>query len=140
MLNIPRLSTADTDFPAKLKTLLAFEAAADDNIERTVAGILADVKARGDQAVVDYSNRFDRLNVASMHELELAPDELANALASLPQERRIALETAAQRVRAYHERQKLTGWSYTEADGTQLGQMITPLDRVGLYVPGGKAA
>ncbi len=144
MLNIPRLSTADTDFPAKLKTLLAFEAAADDHIERTVAGILADIKARGDQAVVDYSNRFDRLSVASMRELELAPDELASALASLPQERRAALETAARRVRAYHERQKLTGWSYTEESeemrGTQLGQMITPLDRVGLYVPGGKAA
>lgn len=137
---IQRLSTVDADFAAKLKTLLAFEAAADDTIERTVATILADVKTRGDAAVVDYSNRFDRLSAASMADLELSRDELEKALAGLPTERRAALEAAAQRVRAYHEKQKLDGWSYTEADGTLLGQMITPLDRVGLYVPGGKAA
>jgi len=137
---IQRLSTVDADFAAKLKALLAFEAAADDNIERTVAAILADVKTRGDAAVVDYSNRFDRLSVDSMADLELSRDELEKALAGLPADRRTALEAAAQRVRAYHEKQKLDGWSYTEADGTLLGQMITPLDRVGLYVPGGKAA
>lgn len=137
---IQRLSTVDADFAAKLKALLAFEAAADDNIERTVAAILADVKTRGDAAVVEYSNRFDRLTAASMADLELSRDELEKALAGLPAERRAALEAAAQRVRAYHEKQKLDGWSYTEADGTLLGQMITPLDRVGLYVPGGKAA
>ena len=137
---IQRLSTVDADFAAKLKTLLAFEAAADDTIERTVAAILADVKTRGDAAVVDYSNRFDRLSAASMADLELSRDALEKALAGLPTERRAALEAAAQRVRAYHEKQKLDGWSYTEADGTLLGQMITPLDRVGLYVPGGKAA
>lgn len=137
---IQRLSTVDADFAAKLKTLLAFEAAADDTIERTVATILADVKTRGDAAVVDYSNRFDRLSAASMADLELSRDELEKALTGLPTERRAALEAAAQRVRAYHEKQKLDGWSYTEADGTLLGQMITPLDRVGLYVPGGKAA
>ncbi|MFV5215986.1 histidinol dehydrogenase [Azonexus caeni] len=137
---IQRLSTGDADFPAQLKTLLAFEAAADDNIERTVAAILGDVKTRGDAAVVDYSNRFDHLSVASMADLELSRDELEKALAGLPAERRAALEAAAQRVRAYHEKQRLDGWSYTEADGTLLGQMITPLDRVGLYVPGGKAA
>ena len=137
---IQHLSTVDADFAAKLKTLLAFEAAADDTIERTVATILADVKTRGDAAVVDYSNRFDRLSAASMADLELSRDELEKALTGLPTERRAALEAAAQRVRAYHEKQKLDGWSYTEADGTLLGQMITPLDRVGLYVPGGKAA
>ena len=137
---IQRLSTVDADFAAKLKTLLAFEAAADDTIERTVATILADVKTRGDAAVVDYSNRFDRLSAASMADLELSRDELEKALAGLPADRRAALEAAAGRVRAYHEKQKLDGWSYTEADGTLLGQMITPLDRVGLYVPGGKAA
>ena len=137
---IQRLSTVDADFAAKLKTLLAFEAAADDPIERTVATILADVKTRGDAAVVDYSNRFDRLSAASMAALELSRDELEKALAGLPADRRAALEAAAQRVRAYHEKQKLDGWSYTEANGTLLGQMITPLDRVGLYVPGGKAA
>ncbi len=137
---IQHLSTVDADFAAKLKTLLAFEAAADDTIERTVATILADVKTRGDAAVVDYSNRFDRLSAASMADLELSRDELEKALAGLPADRRAALEAAAGRVRAYHEKQKLDGWSYTEADGTLLGQMITPLDRVGLYVPGGKAA
>ncbi|PKO34253.1 MAG: histidinol dehydrogenase [Betaproteobacteria bacterium HGW-Betaproteobacteria-7] len=137
---IKRLATTDADFSAKLKELLAFEAAADENIERTVAGILADVKKRGDAAVVEYTNRFDRLAVAAMMDLELGQPELQVALAGLSAERRAALEAAAGRIRFYHERQKLEGWSYTEADGTLLGQMITPLDRVGLYVPGGKAA
>ena len=140
MLAIQRLSTVDADFSAKLKALLAFEAAADDNIERTVAAILADVKARGDAAVVEYTNKFDRLTAGSMADLELGQAELQRALDGLPAERRAALEAAAGRIRAYHERQKMDGWSYTEADGTMLGQMITPLDRVGLYVPGGKAA
>jgi histidinol dehydrogenase len=140
MVAIKRLATTDGDFSAKLKELLAFEAAADDNIERTVAGILADVKSRGDAAVVEYTNRFDRLTVGAMAELELGKAELQAALDGLPAERRAALEAAAGRISAYHERQKLEGWSYTEADGTLLGQMITPLDRVGLYVPGGKAA
>ena len=137
---IQRLSTVDADFLSRLKTLLAFEAAADDNIERTVAGILADVKTRGDAAVVEYTNKFDRLSAKAMIDLELRKDELQKALDSLPADRRAALEAAAGRIRAYHERQKMEGWSYTEADGTMLGQMITPLDRVGLYVPGGKAA
>ena len=139
-LPIKRLATVDADFSAKMKALLAFEAAADENIERTVAGILADVKARGDAAVVECTNKFDRLSASAMADLELGKAELQAALDGLPADRRAALEAAAQRVRAYHERQKLDGWSYTEADGTLLGQMITPLDRVGLYVPGGKAA
>jgi histidinol dehydrogenase len=137
---ITRLATVDADFTARMDALLAFEAAADENIERTVAGILADVKARGDAAVVEYTNRFDRLSAAAMADLELGQGELQMALAGLPADRRAALEAAASRIRAYHERQKMEGWSYTEADGTMLGQMITPLDRVGLYVPGGKAA
>ena len=137
---ITRLATVDADFTARMDALLAFEAAADENIERTVAGILADVKARGDAAVVEYTNRFDRVSAAAMADLELGQGELQMALAGLPADRRAALEAAAGRIRAYHERQKMEGWSYTEADGTMLGQMITPLDRVGLYVPGGKAA
>ena len=137
---IQRLSTVDADFLSQLKTLLAFEAAADENIERTVANILADVKTRGDAAVIDYTNKFDRLSTRAMIDLELRQDELQLALDGLPSDRRAALEAAANRIRAYHERQKMEGWSYTEADGTMLGQMITPLDRVGLYVPGGKAA
>jgi histidinol dehydrogenase len=140
MVAIKRLATVDADFKAKMDALLAFEAAADENIERTVANILADVKTRGDAAVVEFTNKFDRLSAASMADLELGKAELQAALDALPAERRTALEAAAGRIKAYHERQKMDGWSYTEADGTMLGQMITPLDRVGLYVPGGKAA
>ena len=140
MVAIKRLSTVDADFTAKMDALLAFEAAADEGIERTVANILADVKQRGDTAVVDYTNKFDRLTATSMADLELSKAEMQKALDGLPADRRSALEAAAGRIRAYHERQKMEGWSYTEADGTMLGQMITPLDRVGLYVPGGKAA
>ena len=140
MVAIQRLSTVEPDFLSNLKTLLAFEAAADENIERTVANILADVKTRGDAAVIEYTNKFDRLTAKAMIDLELRQDELRRALDGLPSERRTALEAAASRIRAYHERQKMEGWSYAEADGTMLGQMITPLDRVGLYVPGGKAA
>ena len=140
MVAIKRLSTVDADFQQKLASLLAFEAAADESIERTVAGILADVKARGDAAVVEYTNKFDRLSASAMADLELGKAELQAALDGLPAERRAALEAAAGRIKAYHERQKMEGWSYTEADGTMLGQMITPLDRVGLYVPGGRAS
>ena len=144
MVAIKRLSTTDADFSAQLDALLAFEATADDGIERTVAGILADVKARGDAALIDYTQRFDRLTAAAMSELELSPCELQAALDGLPLDRRSALEAAAARIRDYHQRQKQEGWSYTEESeemrGTRLGQMITPLDRVGLYVPGGKAA
>jgi len=144
MVAIKRLSTADADFSAQLDALLAFEATADDGIERTVAGILADVKARGDAALIDYTQRFDRLTAAAMSELELSPRELQAALDGLPLDRRSALEAAAARIRDYHQRQKQEGWTYTEESeemrGTRLGQMITPLDRVGLYVPGGKAA
>jgi histidinol dehydrogenase len=140
MVAIKRLATVDADFTAKMDALLAFEAAQDEGIERTVIGILADVKARGDVAVVEYSNKFDRLSVSGMADLELTKSEMQKALDGLPAEQRLALEAAAHRVRVYHEKQCLEGWSYTEADGTMLGQMITPLDRVGLYVPGGKAA
>ena len=140
MLAIKRLATVDADFTAKMDALLAFEGAQDDGIERTVIGILADVKARGDAAVVEYTNKFDRLTASGMADLELNKAELQAALDGLPAEQRQALEAAAQRIRIYHERQTLESWRYTEADGTQLGQMITPLDRVGLYVPGGKAA
>jgi len=140
MISLKRLSTADADFKGRLDALLAFEGAQDESIDRTVAAILADVKARGDAAVVEYTNRFDRLSATAMAELELTQDELQKALAGLPAVQRDALEAAAARVRAYHERQPLQSWQYEESDGTMLGQMVTPLDRVGLYVPGGKAA
>ncbi|MBK5912866.1 histidinol dehydrogenase [Rhodocyclus purpureus] len=135
-----RFSSADTDFRERLDALLAFEGAQDESVDRAVAAILADVKSRGDAAVVEYTNRFDRLAATSLAELELPASALQAALAGLPDEQRAALEAAAARVRSYHERQPLQGWQYEEADGTLLGQQVTPLDRVGLYVPGGKAA
>ena len=140
MSDIRRFSSRDADFSARLDALLAFEEAQDEAIERTVASILADVRARGDAAVLEYTNRFDRMSAESIGALELSRGELDSAFAGLPAEQREALETAAARVRAYHERQPLQGWHYEEADGTLLGQKVTPLDRVGLYVPGGKAS
>lgn len=143
-LPISRLDSAQPDFAARLAALLAFEASEDEAIERAAAQILADVKARGDDAVLEATNRFDRLSAGSVQALELSQQEMRQALASLAPERRAALETAATRVRSYHERQKQecgsAGFAYTEADGTVLGQKVTPLDRVGIYVPGGKAA
>ena len=140
MIAIKRFSSADADFKQRLDDLLAFESAQDESVDRTVAAILADVKARGDAAVVEYTNRFDRLAVKSIAELELTRSELQHALDGLPKDQRDALEAAARRVRSYHERQPLQIWQYEEADGTLLGQKVTPLDRVGLYVPGGKAS
>ena len=143
-INIRKLDSATPDFRTQLSALLAFEASADEAIEKAVAGILVDVKARGDAAVLEYTNRFDRLDVGSAAALEIGQAELQAALASLPPARRAALESAAARVRSYHQRQKQEcgsdGFTYTEADGTVLGQKVTAVDRVGIYVPGGKAA
>lgn len=139
-MNIRRLSTRDANFNQSLKDLLAFETAQDDAIDQVVAGILRDVKTRGDQAVLEYTNRFDKTDATQMSELALSQDTLQAALNSLPADQREALQAAAKRVRDYHEKQLLQSWTYTEADGTLLGQQVTPLDRVGLYVPGGKAA
>jgi histidinol dehydrogenase len=135
-----RLSTRLPDFLATLDVLLAFDQATDAGIERTVAEILARVRSEGDVAVLDCTRRFDGLDAGGMADLELSRAELAAALESLPAAQRQALEAAAARVRSYHQRQKAESWVYTEADGTRLGQKITPLDRVGLYVPGGRAA
>jgi len=139
-MNIKRLSTKHTDFDAQLSTLLAFEETADEKLEATVATILADVKQRGDTALLEYTLRFDRLNVNSVAALELPQAELHAAFEGLQIAQRTALEQAAQRVTAYHQKQLQSSWSYTDADGTLLGQQVTSLDRVGLYVPGGKAA
>ena len=135
-----RLSTSEPGFAGALDSLLHLDQGTDEAIERTVAEILARVRSEGDAAVLDYTRRFDKLEAATMAELELPRARLAQALEGLPVAQRSALETAARRVTAYHERQKQESWSFTEADGTRLGQKITPLDRVGLYVPGGKAA
>ncbi len=143
-VQIRQLDSTDAEFNAKLMAVLAFEASEDEAIDRAAAAILADVKARGDAAVLEYTNRFDRLNAGSVTALEVSQAEMQAALASLPTERRHALQQAADRVRVYHERQKKEcgsdGFTFTEADGTVLGQKVTPLDRVGIYVPGGKAA
>ena len=140
MVTLTRLDSTQPDFQARLTHLLQFDDAADAAIEQTVAGILHDVKKRGDAAVLEYTERFDRLPAASLASLELNAVQLQTALAQLPSDTRLALEAAADRVRRYHERQTQSSWTYTEDDGTVLGQKITPLDRVGLYVPGGKAA
>jgi histidinol dehydrogenase len=139
-MNIKRLSTKQAGFDAELSRLLAFEETADEKLEATVAAILADVRKRGDAALLEYTRRFDRLALADAAALELPRNELRAAFDSLPAEQRAALEQAAQRVTDYHQKQVQTSWSYTDADGTLLGQQVTPLDRVGLYVPGGKAA
>ena len=140
MLNLRRLSSTQPDFDARLAALLAFESAQDPEVDAAVAGILDDVKRRGDAAVIDYTRRFDRLDVESMGDLELSPERLQGALEGLAVSQRAALEQAAERIRAFHQRQLQDSWSYEEADGTCLGQRVTPLERVGLYVPGGKAA
>ncbi|MFA7679527.1 MAG: histidinol dehydrogenase [Pigmentiphaga sp.] len=137
---INRLDSRSNDFRAQLKALLAFDASEDASIEHAVTDILADVRSRGDAAVLEYTRRFDRVTADAIEALEIPRQEWEAALASLPGEQRQALEFAARRIRAYHERQRQDTWTYTEADGTVLGQKITPLDRVGLYVPGGKAA
>jgi len=137
---IARLSTRDADFGARLARLTAFDAAQDESVDRTVADILAAVKSRGDAAVLEYTARFDGVAARTLAELELPRESLARARDALPGAQREALEQAAVRVRRYHEKQLAQSWQYAEADGTVLGQKVTPLDRVGLYVPGGKAA
>ena len=137
---IRRLTTRAADFAATLDALLTVDEATDAAIESAVTEIIVRVRREGDAAVLDYTQRFDGLAAAAMAELALPPAALQAALDGLPATQRQALETAAQRIRDYHEKQLATSWSYTEADGTRLGQKITPLDRVGLYVPGGRAA
>ena len=137
------LSTASSTFEAEFKARLHWSAEADAAIEQRVADILADVQARGDAAVLAYTARFDGLTVASMDQLELTQAELKAAFDAIPSDQREALQAAAQRVRRYHEAQKKAcgeSWSYRDEEGTLLGQKVTPLDRVGIYVPGGKAA
>ncbi len=138
-----RISTASATFDAEFKARLHWSADTDAAIEQRVADILADVQQRGDAAVLEYTARFDGLNVASMDMLELTQAELKAAFEAIPQAQRVALESAARRVRSYHEAQKKANgesWSYRDEDGSLLGQKVTPLDRVGIYVPGGKAA
>jgi len=139
VVNIVRLDAAASDFRSQLDKRLAWESVSDDAVNRIVRDILVDVRKRGDAAVVEYTNRFDRLTAADMGALEIPLARLKEARASIDATLCNALERASERLFAYHEHQKMASWSYTEADGTMLGQQVTPLDRVGLYVPGGKA-
>jgi histidinol dehydrogenase len=139
-MKIRKFSSRDANFKNDLSKLLAFEETADEVLEATVAAILKEVRQRGDAAVLEYTAKFDRLPLANAAAMELSRDELRDAFDGLPVEQRVALEAAAKRVTDYHQKQVQKSWSYTDADGTLLGQQVTPLDRVGLYVPGGKAA
>jgi histidinol dehydrogenase len=139
-LNITKLDASSTDFDQQLQQLLAWDETDDRDIQHRVLDIIADVRKNADKAVIDYTNRFDRRNITQAGELELSKEILKSAWEKLPIDKAQALQTAADRIRGYAEHQKMQSWQYTEADGSVLGQKVTPLDRVGLYVPGGKAA
>lgn len=140
MSEIRQLSTTDSDFQQQLDRLLAWESVSDDAVNGIVNEIIASIRQRGDAALLEYTNRFDGWKAGSAADLEVPLARLEQAWNTIPQAQQAALEHAAERVRVYHERQKGESWSYREADGTLLGQKVTPLERVGLYVPGGKAA
>jgi histidinol dehydrogenase len=135
-----KLDASTSDFSQQLRQLLAWDETDDLDIQMRVSDIIANVRKNGDSAVIEYTNRFDHRQIAQATELEVSKDTLKSAWERLPVDQARALQTAADRVRAYAEHQKIQSWQYTEADGTVLGQKVTPLDRVGLYVPGGKAA
>ena len=137
---ITRLDASQNDFEQRLNDLLAWESVSDNRVATVVDDILQQVKTRGDQAVLEYTNKFDRRNAQSMSELVITQEQLQLALSKISIEQRKALETAAGRIRSYHQHQLQSSWQYTEADGTVLGQQITAMERVGLYVPGGKAS
>ena len=139
-LEITRLDANQADFEQRLDALLAWESVSDHGVQTAVHEIVENVRQRGDEAVLEYTRRFDHVEVASMSELVVPDSRLQAALDTIPADQRQALRVAAERVRSYHEHQKQDSWSYTEADGTLLGQKVTPLDRAGLYVPGGKAS
>jgi histidinol dehydrogenase len=140
MADIARLSSAEPAFAERLKAMTAFDSTMDEEVGRRVHEILADVRSRGDAAVLEHTRKYDGVSAESVAALELPRAALKGALAGLPREQRDALAQAASRIRKYHRRQVARSWHYTEADGTMLGQRVTPLDRVGLYVPGGRAA
>jgi histidinol dehydrogenase len=134
------LDSQQADFTQAMDDLLSWESVSDQQVQQTVLDILHQIKNRGDEAVIEFSNRFDHLQVNSMAQLEIGQAELQAALENLPAEQRTALLEAAKRVRRYHDKQRSESWQYQEADGTVLGQQVTAMDRVGIYVPGGKAA
>ena len=135
-----RLDTQDADFSLRLRKLAGHEASQDESVEATVRSIVAAIRERGDEALLDYTRQFDRVGASSMADLEIGREELDRALRAIPAGQAQALRDAAERIRRFHERQRSESWEYADSDGTRLGQRVTPLDRVGLYVPGGKAA
>ena len=137
---IRRLNASDADFSQQLEQLLSWESVSDDSVNQRVLDIIAAVRQQGDAALVEFTRQFDGLEVAEMGDLILPRERLEAALDKITPEQRQALEAAAERVRSYHEHQQQDSWQYTEANGTMLGQKVTPLDRAGLYVPGGKAS
>jgi histidinol dehydrogenase len=137
---ITNLSSTQSDFQHKLSKLLAWNDVSNKEVINTVDNIIANIKAKGDAALIDYSIKFDGVNASSMADLTLDADMLKTAFDNLGDKEKTALQVAANRVRTYHEKQKQTTWTYREDNGTMLGQKITPIERVGLYVPGGKAA
>jgi histidinol dehydrogenase len=139
-ISIKRLNASQSDFDSELSRLLAWDDSVDQSVNESVRHILHQVKTRGDAAVLEFTEKFDRLKVGSVAELEISQERLQQALTAIPEDQRLALEKAAERVRDYHERQNQASWQYQDDDGTVLGQKVTPLDRAGLYVPGGKAA
>jgi histidinol dehydrogenase len=139
-MRVRTLDSRQPTFDAQFAELVAVDTAVDREIDRVAATIVDEVRTRGDVALLEYTNRFDRMHASSVAELEIPAAEMQAALDALPNDQRVALEAAARRIRAYHERQVATTWSYTEEDGTELGQRVNALDSVGLYVPGGLAA
>ena len=137
---INKFSTQDRDFDSKLKSLIAWESASNEEVGRSVEKIIADVKQNGDASVLDYTNQFDSLKAESISELIVSKERLKESFDNLAIEQKNALLTAAERIKSYHQNQVQESWSYLEDDGSMLGQKITPLERAGLYVPGGKAA
>jgi histidinol dehydrogenase len=138
--SLRRLDAAAPDFDRELTKLTSFEAGQDPAVDATVARIVADVRSRGDAALLEYTNRFDGVAATTVAALEITAAEMRHAFETVPEALRAALRTAAARIRAYHERQALSSWSYRDPDGSEFGQKVTPLDRVGVYVPGGRAA
>ena len=137
---LSRLDTQDADFSLRLRKLAGHEASQDESVEATVRSIVAAIRERGDEALLEYTRQFDRVDASSMANLEIGREELDRALRAIPAGQAQALRDAAERIRRFHERQLSESWEYADSDGTRLGQRVTPLDRVGLYVPGGKAA
>ena len=136
---IKQLDYSESDFQSELDKALAWDSISDQSVQESVSTIIADVRSRGDEAVVEWTNKLDGLSVDKVSALEISKDELQESLKKIPSEQAAALENAAARIRRYHEKQRQGSWDYTDADGSVFGQKVTPIDRVGMYVPGGKA-